>query len=133
MGGNRDEKLSSHSSHLIINWHKQQRINTAMSLASFNSPLLLTLSGAGALVGLPALETAIRNGSVSFLTVKTANALLFALNLYAVQRPGRLDGKLQEEMIKWCVPCFFSFQTAELTVCASCFLSSTRKARSKEK
>ena len=71
-----------------------------MSLAALNSPLLLTLSGAGALAGLPTLETAIQSGAISFLTVKTANALLFALNLYAVQQPGRLDGKLQEDMIK---------------------------------
>lgn len=71
-----------------------------MGLASINSPLLVSATGVGALAGLPTLETAIRNGAVSFLTIKVANAVLFALNLYAVQQPGRLDGKLQQDIAK---------------------------------
>ena len=71
-----------------------------MELASFNSPILVTVTGAGALAGLSTLETAIQNGAVSFLTIKTANALLYALNLFAVGQPGRLDGKMQQDMIK---------------------------------
>eukprot|EP00977_Amphora_coffeiformis_P025360 scaffold19336_cov199-Amphora_coffeaeformis.AAC.5 len=71
-----------------------------MGLAALNSPLLVSATGAGALAGLPTLERAIRDGAVSFLTIKTANALLYVLNLYAVQQPGRLDGKKQQELEK---------------------------------
>ena len=69
-----------------------------MGLAALNSPLLVAATGVGALAGLPTLETAIRDGAISFLTIKTANALLYVLNLYAVQQPGRLDGRKQEEL-----------------------------------
>ena len=68
-------------------------IATTMGLESFNSPLLVTATGAGALASLPALEAAIKSGAISFMSVKVANALMYALNIYAVQQPGRLDGK----------------------------------------
>lgn len=50
------------------------------------------------MAGLPPLETAIRDGAISFLALKTANALLYAVNLYAAQQPGRLDGRKEKEL-----------------------------------
>jgi hypothetical protein len=62
---------------------------------ALNSPLLVSATGAGALAALPALEQALQTGTISFLTLKLANALLYGVSIYAVQQPGRLDGKKQ--------------------------------------
>ena len=64
-----------------------------MGLAAINTPLVVSAAGTAGFAGLSTLEAAIQQGALSFFTVKVANALLYALNLYAVQQPGRLDGR----------------------------------------
>jgi hypothetical protein len=48
------------------------------------------------LIGLPQLEAVFQNdgggGGISLRQIKVANALVYALSLYVVQQPGRLDG-----------------------------------------
>ena len=68
-----------------------------MSLAALNSPPLVAASGAVAASLLPTLEQAIVDGSIPFNTVKLVNALLYILNVFATQQPGRIDGMKQEE------------------------------------
>jgi len=73
------------------------RETVTMSLAALNSPPLVAVSGVVAASLLPTLDQAIVDGSIPFNIVKLVNALLYALNVFAAQQPGRIDSMRQEE------------------------------------
>lgn len=73
---------------------------TTMSLEALNQPPLIAAMGAAAFAALPLLERALADGTISFVTIKALNGLLYGLNVYAVSQPGRLDGPRQDNMTK---------------------------------
>jgi hypothetical protein len=63
------------------------------ALEVLNNPALVVSAGAAAVSVLPAFEQACLSGSIPWSVLKTSNALLFLLNLFATSRTGRLDGE----------------------------------------
>jgi len=70
-----------------------------MSLSALNTPPIVSSAMAGLAISLPSLENVILSGSIPWMGIKTLNALSYAINLYAVSQPGRLDGQEQQKMI----------------------------------
>lgn len=64
-----------------------------LALETLNNPALVVSAGAAAVSILPAFEQACLSGRIPWSVLKTSNALLFLLNLFAASRPGRLDGE----------------------------------------
>jgi hypothetical protein len=62
---------------------------------AINQPALVAALGAGALASFPALQS--KALSIPLSQLKLINAAAFALNMFAVSVPGRLDGKESSE------------------------------------
>ena len=63
-----------------------------------SSPVLVTIAGVGGLICLPAFERLAAEGTINLATLKTANAVAYAIQLAAVSIPGRIDGQIAKEM-----------------------------------
>lgn len=66
-----------------------------MSLAALNYPPLVATAGLSLATGMPFIEKFVLNSSWDI--VRTVTLCSYGLNMWAVSRPGRMDGQAAED------------------------------------